>query len=200
MSLSEHVADWLAKLDFDDLPPAVRNDAALRILDTLGVALAGVRLPIGRAVKEAGAALGGGDEASVIGGGRSTASLAALINGTIAHALDFDDTHAGSVMHPSAPSCAVALAMVEATGGNGRDLLLDVAAGVELNCRLGLVAPGAFHGVGQHPTSVLGTIAGALVAARRLGLDSERPQQPKRPPTRRMGSSSSPTTTVNGFS
>src|SRR5262249_4212197 len=145
-----------------------------RILDTLGVALAGVRTPIGHAVKEAGAALGRGDEASVIGGGRSSASLAALINGTLAHALDFDDTHAGSAMHPRAPSCAGVMATVEATGGNGRDLLLDVAAGIELNCRLGLVAPGAFHGVGQHPTSVLGTVVAALVAARRLGLDSER--------------------------
>jgi 2-methylcitrate dehydratase PrpD len=174
VSLSEHVADWLAKLDFESLPPTVRSDAALRILDTLGVALAGTNTPIGRAVKEAGAALGRGDEATVIGGGRSSASLGALVNGTLAHALDFDDTHAGLVMRPSAPSCAVAMAMVEATGGNGRDLLLDVAAGIELHCRLGLVAPGGFRGAGQHPASVLGTVIAAFVAARRLGLDSER--------------------------
>jgi 2-methylcitrate dehydratase PrpD len=68
----------------------------------------------------------------------------------------------------------VALAACEASGGGGRDLLLDVAAGIELNCRLGLVAPGAFHAVGQHPTSVLGSIAAALVAARRFGLDRHR--------------------------
>src|SRR5262249_10584976 len=148
-------------------------DTGLRILDTLGVALAGINTPIGRAVNDAGSALGRGQEATVIGGGRSSASLAALINGTLAHALDFDDAHARSVRHPSAQSCAVAMAMVEATGGTGRDLLLGVAAGVELSCRLGLAAPRAFQGVAQQPASVLGTVVAALVAARRLGLDSE---------------------------
>jgi 2-methylcitrate dehydratase PrpD len=171
LTLSTQLADWLAELRYDDLPTEVTEDAALRVLDTLGVALAAVDLPLGRAVRATAATLGSGDEAGLIGGGRSTAALAALVNGTLAHALDFDDTHAGSVMHPSAPACALALAVNEASGGSGRDLLLDVTAGIELNCRLGLVAPGAFHAVGQHPTGVLGAIAAALVAARRFGLD-----------------------------
>jgi 2-methylcitrate dehydratase PrpD len=62
--------------------------------------------------------------------------------------------------------------MTEAARGNGQDLLLATAAGIELNCRLGMVAPGAFHAAGQHPTSVLGTAAAALAAARLLQLPS----------------------------
>jgi 2-methylcitrate dehydratase PrpD len=171
-TLAQVLADWLAGLRFDDLPDSVKADAQLRILDTLGVAIAASPLPIGRAVRAAAAALGSGDAASLVGGGRSTAALAALVNGTLAHALDFDDTHNASVMHPSGPAVAVALAMTEAVGGNGQDLLLATAAGIELNCRLGMVAPGAFHAAGQHPTSVLGTAAAALVAARLLQLSA----------------------------
>ena len=165
------LANWLQGLG--TLPAEIADDAKLRLLDTIGVASAAVDLPIGRAVRQAAAALGTGDQAGLIGGGRSTAALAALVNGTLAHALDFDDTHAASVMHPSAPAVAVALAMAEATGASGSRLLTGVAAGVELNCRLGLVAPGAFHEAGQHPTGVLGTISAALVAAWFLGLDAD---------------------------
>jgi 2-methylcitrate dehydratase PrpD len=102
--------------------------------------------------------------------GRSTAALAALVNGTLAHAMDFDDTDNASVMHPSAVSVAAALAMAEATGADGATFLLGVALGNEIGCRLGLVSPGAFHDVGMHPTSVLGTPAAALVAGRLLRL------------------------------
>jgi 2-methylcitrate dehydratase PrpD len=165
-----NLAAWLAGLRA--APDEVVADAKLRLLDTLAVASAAVHLPIGVAVRRAAATLGSGNEAGLVGGGRSTAALAALVNGTLAHALDFDDTHAASVMHPSAPAVAVALAMAEATGADGDRLLLGIAAGAELNCRLGLVAPGAFHDAGQHPTGTLGTISAAMVAAWFLGLDA----------------------------
>jgi 2-methylcitrate dehydratase PrpD len=164
------LAAWLAGLRA--APHEVVADAKLRLLDTLAVASAAVHLPIGVAVRRAASTLGSGNEAGLVGGGRSTAALAALVNGTLAHALDFDDTHAASVMHPSAPAVAVALAMAEATGADGDRLLLGIAAGAELNCRLGLVAPGAFHDAGQHPTGTLGTISAAMVAAWFLGLDA----------------------------
>ena len=170
MALAERLGGFAAGWRFADLPDAVVEDAGLRILDTLGVAIAAAALPIGRAVRAGAAALGRGGEARLVGGGRSTASLAALVNGTLAHALDFDDTHNQSVMHPSAPAVAAALAMTEAVGGSGQDLLLATALGIELNCRLGMVAPGAFHEAGQHPTSVLGTPAAAIAAGRLLGL------------------------------
>ncbi len=171
MTLATRLAAFAAALRWQDLQAEVIADAKLRVLDTLGVMLAGSLTATGRAMLHGALSLGQGTEAAIIGfPQRSTASLAALVNGTLAHAMDFDDTHNASVMHPSAVSVAAALAVTEATGGTGRDLLLGVALGNEIGCRLGLAAPGAFHAVGQHPTSVLGTPAAALVAARQLGL------------------------------
>lgn len=169
MTAARALAEWLIDLR---VPAAVEADAGLRLLDVLAIAQAAVPLPIGQSVRRAAAALGQGDAATMIGGGRTTAALAALVNGTLAHALDFDDTHAASVMHPSAPAVAVALAMAEATDANGQRLLAGIAAGIEIGVRLGLVAPGAFHAAGQHPTGTLGTIAAAMVAAWFRGLDA----------------------------
>ena len=84
---------------------------------------------------------GGTAEATVIGSGdRLPAPAAALVNGTLAHSLDFDDTHLPSVLHPSASVVPAALAAAEATGASGAALLAAVAAGVELTNRLGMAA------------------------------------------------------------
>ena len=171
--LAAELAAWVAELRPEDLPPDVIADCRWRILDTLGLMFAASTLPIGRAARAGAAALGSGAEAAIVGTDeRSTASLAALVNGTLAHALDFDDTNNASVMHPSAVSVPTALAIAQAQGLGGADLVLGVAIGNEIGCRLGMAAPGAFHDVGLHPTSVLGTAAAALIAGRLLSLSS----------------------------
>lgn len=173
-ALGARLADWATGLDFADLPAEVVADCKLRVLDTLGVALAAVPLPIGVAVRKAGRALGTGSDARMLGDVATTsAAIAALVNGTLAHAMDFDDTHNASVMHPSAPTLAASLAAAEAAGASGRELILAIAIGNELGCRLGLVAPGAFHGVGLHPTSVLGAPAATASVARLWRLTPE---------------------------
>jgi len=167
VTLGTQLADWAAGLRFDDLPAEIVADCRLRLLDTLGVALAAAPLPIGTAVRKAGRAMGGGDKATVLGEGtRNSAANAALVNGTLAHAMDFDDTHNESVMHPSAPAVAAALAACEAVHASGRELIVGIAIGNELGCRLGLITPGAFHGVGLHPTSVLGAPAATAAVGR----------------------------------
>lgn len=167
MTLGPQLAAWSAGLRFGDLPATVVADCRLRLLDTLGVALAAVPMPIGIAVRNAGRALGGGSEATILGEGtRNSAANAALVNGTLAHAMDFDDTHNASVMHPSAPTVAAAFAAAEAVNAGGRELIVAIAIGNELGCRLGLVSPGAFHGVGLHPTSVLGAPAATAAVGR----------------------------------
>ena len=166
-ALGARLAAWAVGLEFSDLPAEIVADCKLRLLDTLGVALAAVPLPIGVAVRKAGRALGPGSEARMLGEISTTsAANAALVNGTLAHAMDFDDTHNASVMHPSAPTIAASLAAAEAAGASGRELIVAIAIGNELGCRLGLVAPGAFHGVGLHPTSVLGAPAATASVAR----------------------------------
>jgi 2-methylcitrate dehydratase PrpD len=171
-TLAAELAGWVARLRYQDLPAEVVADSRLRVLDIIGLALAATTLPLGRAVRRAAASLGGGSAAETIGfGDRTSAALAALVNGTLAHGMDFDDTHNASVMHSSAPVVATALAIGQEAGIDGSELILAVAAGNELNCRLGMVAPGAFHAPGLHPTSVLGTPTAALIATRLLGLD-----------------------------
>ncbi len=171
--LAADLATWVAGLRPDHLPREVVADSRRRILDTIGLMLAAAELPIGRAVRTGAAALGAGNAADIVGTGeRSTASLAALVNGTLAHALDFDDTHNASVMHPSSVSVPTALAIARAHGLSGADLVLGVAIGNEIGCRLGMAAPGAFHDVGLHPTSVLGAPAAAFVAGRLMKLSA----------------------------
>ncbi len=172
--LGAQLASWAVGLEFDDLPASVVADCKLRLLDTLGVALAAIPLPIGTAARKAGLTLGSGDEARVLGDmAKTNAATAALVNGTLAHAMDFDDTHNASVMHPSAPTVAASLAAAEAAGASGRELIVAIAIGNELGCRFGLISPGAFHGVGLHPTSVLGAPAATASVARLWRLPTE---------------------------
>ncbi len=168
---SEQLASWFLSLRLEDLPDVVVEATKFRILDTLGVMLVAADTPIGRTVREAVMAMGAGSDSRVIGyGDRTTAMGAALVNGTLAHAMDFDDTHNASLVHPGAPLVATALAIGEMTGASGKEVLISVTGGVELCCRLGLVAPMAFHRRGFHPTGVLTGLAASMAAGRLMGL------------------------------
>ena len=172
-SLSLELAHWTLGLRYEDLPERVVADVKLRVLDTLGLVISGAGTPMGRAVHAASGSLGSGRRARLIPSGkRTSAPTAALAHGTQAHAEDFDDTHNESIMHSSAPVVATALALGEWVRASGREAIVLVAAGNELNCRLGCVAPGRFHDHGFHPTSVLGSITSAILAGRMLGLDA----------------------------
>ena len=172
-SLSLNLAEWTLGLRYEDLPGRVVADVKLRVLDTLGLVISGAGTPMGRAVHAASGGPGSGRRARLIPSSkRTSAPTAALAHGTQAHAEDFDDTHNESIMHGSAPVVATVLALGEAVRASGREAVVLVAAGNELNCRLGCVAPGRFHDHGFHPTSVLGSITSAVLAARMLGLDA----------------------------
>ncbi|MFQ5666655.1 MAG: MmgE/PrpD family protein, partial [Candidatus Binatia bacterium] len=115
--------------------------------------------------------MGGAPACTTIGfPGRLPGEWAALVNGTLAHGLDYDDTHAESVLHVSASVGPAALAACEAAGASGRALLLALALGMEANVRIGLVARGGFHDRGFHPTGICGTFASALLAGKVAGL------------------------------
>jgi len=99
-------------------------------------------------------------------------AAAALLNGTLGHSLDFDDTHADSSLHPSAPVVPAALAAAELTGASGADLLAAVVIGFETCCRLGMALdPTAHYARGFHPTATAGTFGAAAAAGRLMGLD-----------------------------
>ena len=166
---------WVQRLRFQDLPQKVVADAKLRLLDTLGVTLAASFTPAGDVARRAALRLGSGGESHILGyGDRTSAASAAVANGTMAHAHDYDDTHNESVIHVSAPVVTAALAIGEARHVSGRELLTTIVAASEVTCRLGLIAPGKLHERGFHATGVFGAFGAALAAGRLLGLDAAR--------------------------
>ena len=107
------------------------------------------------------------------------APSAALVNGTLAHVLDFDDTHLPSVLHPAASVVPAALAAADATGASGADLMAAVAAGIEITNRLGMasylveIRNSLFFEKGFHATSICGTLGSAAAAGLLYGLDAD---------------------------
>ena len=157
----------------DARPPAeARARAAVAVLDTVGVTLAGASEPASRIVQAAVAAEGG-DGCGVFGtAGRASASGAALANGTAAHALDYDDMCFVSLAHPSAPLVPALLAAGELAGSSGRELLDAYIVGFEVEGRLGRLMNPRHYQRGWHCTSTIGTIGAAAAVSRLLGLDA----------------------------
>lgn len=175
-SISTALAEHIAALPPQALPAAVVARVKRHLLDVLGVALAAAAEPFAAQARAAVEALAGGSgTATVIGGTDGLpAPWAALLNGVLAHGLDYDDTHEAAVTHVS---CSVAPAMLAAAAQHGSDgaaALTALAVGMETAVRVGLVARGAFHDRGFHPTGVCGAYACSVVAGRLAGLDATR--------------------------
>jgi 2-methylcitrate dehydratase PrpD len=135
------LAAYVANLKFADIPPQVLERAKVLTLDFLGSAIRARRdaesTPSLLKMLEA-LALDGKGEATVFGDAKTwTPAVAALLNGALGHSLDFDDTHADSSLHPSAPVVPAAFAVGEMVGASGRDVLTAIVAGYEVCCRLG---------------------------------------------------------------
>lgn len=156
------------------IPDAARSVAATAYFDTIGVMLAGTLEPSARAVRDAARCEGGEPRCRIIGTSDVTsASWAALANGTAAHALDYDDMCFVSLAHPSAPLVAAALAAGELARSSGRALLDAWVVGFEIEGVLGRAMNPRHYTQGWHCTSTLGTIGAAAAAARLLGLSRE---------------------------
>jgi 2-methylcitrate dehydratase PrpD len=179
-TLSRRIAELAAATDLGRLPADVVASTRLRVLDTLGLALRAQELDSSRAVIGYVAEQGGRAEATAIGvAGRVPAALAALVNGTLAHSLDYDDTHLPSVLHPSASVVPGALAAAEAAGASGRDTVAAIAVGLEITVRLGMagydreLGNSVYFEHGQHATSICGAMGAAAAAALLAGLGEE---------------------------
>jgi 2-methylcitrate dehydratase PrpD len=173
MTLSQQLVSKLRSLLPDAIPPDVQDAAKLHLLDAIGVGLAAAATGPGAPYLKAAPALNGaGGPASIFGSGDGfAAATAALANGGMIHALEYDDTHTGSIVHGSSVLAAAALAAAEHAGTNGDDLLAAYIMGWEVMIRVGLAAPGKFQRQGFQITSVAGTLGAALVAAELLRLD-----------------------------
>jgi len=174
MTLASQLAAWVTQLRYEDLPHDVVESTRLRILDVLGLALAGTGTRFGRAIRSGATAISPPGPCRIVGfGNRVGLTSAAFANASFPQALEFDDTHNESIVHMSSPSVAAALALSETRPVSGRDLLLAVAISNEVACRVGVVAPGQFHRRGFHPTGLFSPFGIAYGAGKLLGLDAQ---------------------------
>lgn len=171
-TLAQRLASFAAGTTYDDLSHDVVESVKMRVLDTLGIAVAAAPLDTSRASRRWAEEQGGVEAASAVGvEQRLPANLAAFVNGVLAHSLDYDDTHLPSVLHPSAAVIPAALAAAERAGADGRQLIRAIAVGLETCVRLGMAGydeeakNSTFFEHGQHATSICGAMGGAVAAA-----------------------------------
>ena len=176
-AVTRELAAFTAGIAHDQLPAEVRERVKAFTLDLVGIALrARGEAESTPAMVSAAAQLGlAGGTCTVIGDAASyTPPGAALLNGTLAHSLDFDDTHASGSLHPSAPVVPAAFAAAEMAGADGKTLIAATVAGYETQIRLSLgLDPAAHYDRGFHPTATCGAFGAAAAAARVFGLDAD---------------------------
>jgi 2-methylcitrate dehydratase PrpD len=174
MPIAAELSAWTTRVAFDDLPPDVVRATKARVLDVIGLSLAGAETAFGRSVRDAAVAMSSPGPCRVLGTGDAIGvTMAAFANGAFSQALEYDDTHNESIVHMSSPSVAAALALADAGKIPGRALITAIAVGNEISCRAGSVAPGQFHRRGFHPSGLFATFGVAYLAARLLELDAE---------------------------
>jgi 2-methylcitrate dehydratase PrpD len=170
-TISRELAGFAAGLTFDTIPARVRERAKFHMLDVVGTALAATRFDFAQHALSGLLGIAEGGSNSVIGMGvKLPLRDAALLNGILAHGLDYDDTHPGAIVHPSGSAFPCALGVGEYTGAGGRDLLTAYILGVEAATRVGMAARGAMHTAGFHTTGIAGHFGCALAAGKLFNL------------------------------
>jgi len=174
MDISSLIAHFVAEFPDKDLPDSAMNILHLSLVDWVSVALAGRKESVSRIVREMAADEGGAEEAQVIGlSRRLPARAAALVNGTVSHALDYDDTHFLYLGHPSVAVIPAALAIADKLGVGAHAFQNATLIGMEVACRVGAWLGRKHYRTGFHVTSTAGTFGAAMAAARLMGLPLE---------------------------
>ena len=174
LPLSSELAAWAARIRFEDLPADVVESTKLRVMDVIGLSLAGAETAFGKSTRDAAVAMSPAGPCRILGFGDPVGvTAAAFANGALSQALEYDDTHNESIVHMSSPAVAAALALSEFSAVDGRALITAIAVGNEISCRVGSVSSGELHKRGFHPTGLFATFGAAYLAAKLLGLDAE---------------------------
>lgn len=173
-SATETIARFVCETRLADLPSSVPSGAKIAVLDTIGVALAAADQPIGRIITEYVGSLGGEPASTVLGSGfKTSAPLAALANGTLAHGLDYDDRG-----HVSTHTLPAALAVGELLHASGERVLEAYILGREVGMRVTAAVEalrkqkGGPTFRGWYRVGVVGPLAAAVSASKLLGLDA----------------------------
>lgn len=169
---TQKVGDFVASLTLEAVPRDVVQHAQWDILDSIGCALFGQTLPIAAILERAQKRVSSGGNATVWGTAwKASADTAALINGTLVHSFELDDLHHEAILHPGGMALSPALALAEAEGGTGADVVVAHVAGLEVSSRVGLAVGVPLLRRGWHNNGILGIFASAAASSRVLRLD-----------------------------
>lgn len=172
MNLSQRLADYIVNINYEDLPANVIDFTKLCILDYFGSAVAGSDKDAVQKIDEYIREMGGSSQASLITGGTSSVTHAALLNGSSSHIVEQDDIHKGSIIHAGTVVIPAAIAVAEWKNLSGRDLVTAIVVGYEVCYRIGeAVTPSHYYY--WHNTATCGTFGAAVATAKLLKLDKE---------------------------
>ncbi|MFC1918793.1 MmgE/PrpD family protein [Chloroflexota bacterium] len=172
MEATEKLARFIVETGFEKMPAETVPIVKHRLLDTLGVTLAGSREPAAKIITNLVKKLGGEPAAGVIGGKfRTSAPNAALANGTMGHALDYDDAGLGQG-HNSVIMLPTIFALAEELGSSGKEAIEAYVLGIEVWIAIANSMP-QLHQKAWHPTCVFGTMGAAAAASKLLKLNVE---------------------------
>ncbi len=163
--------DFVSRTPADEVPAEVLHESTRCLLDHLGLAIAGAAEPAASIARAQCRLLGGEPQAMALGTfHRLRVTDAAFVNGIACHALDFDDTHVPTILHPTTPLYAAGAALAEWRGSRGIDLLAAHSLGYELAARVSNALYPEHYDAGWHMTGTTGALASAAVAIRLLRL------------------------------
>ncbi len=173
-SISQRIADFALSLEYENIPSSVLEHGRLLLLDTFGVALSCKDLAHAHSIKQALLGMGSVGHSSLWASpDKVQLADAVLYNASLIHGADYDDTHVGGIVHPSAAVVSTALAVGEYVGASGREMMAAIVVGWEVIVRLALAAKGRFHDVGYHGTGIVAPFAAVCVAARLMKLSND---------------------------
>jgi aconitate decarboxylase len=169
------IAEFVSGLEYGAIPREVRERAKLLVLDALGCALHGARLPWCRILQRTLGKVDRSRTCAVWGTKqRLSAPHAALANGTQVQGFELDDVHRQGVLHVGAVVLPALVAVSEMRRMSGGELLASAVAGYEIGPRVGLCMGPEHIGQGWHSGATLGVFSAAAGAARGLALDADR--------------------------
>ena len=174
MNITGILSSFVANASYADLPEAAVLGAKRGLLDFIAVTLAGSREEAGDKIRAFARQSACCDEATVLNGGyRTSAAMAALANGTMSHALDYDDViHVLPYWlgHPSVAIVPAVLALAEKMDLSGQDVILGYCIGIEVYVKTALYCGDGPYRNGWHNTSYIGSLAAAAACAKLLKL------------------------------
>lgn len=172
--ISQQLASFAVTFGREGLPAKIRQETQRALLNGLAAGLGGASDEAVAIFERTLGRLAGSPTSTLIGkSARTDAATAAFINAAAINVLDFDDTHEGTIIHPTAPVAAAVLALAETRDASGAEVLDAIAIGIEAACRIGNAISPGHYARGWHITATCGVFGAAMGCSRLLRLDEK---------------------------